>query len=550
MKKIIFDWLLSLLVFSCAVSTSAQTLSSEESPKYEIRAVWLTTIGGIDWPRSHSINVQKAELCDMLDRLKEAGINTIFLQTRVRGTVIYPSAFEPWDDCITGRAGKAPGYDPLEFAIEECHKRGLQLHAWVVTIPIGKWKKQGCVQLNKKHPQMVKRIGEDGYMNPESPKTAEYLAKICKEIVDNYDVDGIHLDYIRYPETWKIKVPKSKGRANITQIVRAIHKEIKSSKPWVMLSCSPIGKHDDLTRYRSNGWNARTTVCQDAQQWLKEGIMDALFPMMYFRDNHFYPFAIDWQEHSYGRIVVPGLGIYFLDPREGRWTSDVVTRQMNVIRELGMGHCFFRVKYLLDNVKGVYDWTKDFNKFPALIPPMNWLSRKLPDQPVLKGISNEGVLSWTDVPINPQNRLVYNVYASEQYPVDVTKSENLIATRLTENSLMIDIKHPVNYAITAQDRYGNESRATQICLHEPHGAPQSSSTMIPIVDQYLSLPSKPSTLNADFIVIETLARQTVTVCPYKKQINTSMLNEGIYQWRTLDKKGVTHRMGFFSIKRH
>jgi uncharacterized lipoprotein YddW (UPF0748 family) len=135
----------------------------------------------------------------MLDRLKEAGINTVFLQTRVRGTVIYPSAFEPWDDCITGRAGKAPGYDPLEFAIEECHKRGLQLHAWVVTIPIGKWKKLGCAQLNKKHPNMVKRIGEDGYMNPESPKTAEYLAKICKEIVDNYDVDGIHLDYIRYP---------------------------------------------------------------------------------------------------------------------------------------------------------------------------------------------------------------------------------------------------------------------------------------------------------------------------------------------------------------
>jgi hypothetical protein len=215
-----------------------------------------------------------------------------------------------------------------------------------------------------------------------------------------------------------------------------------------------------------------------------------------------------------------------------------------------MGHCFFRVKFLLDNVKGVYDWTKDFNKFPALIPPMNWLSRKLPDQPVLKGISNEGVLSWTDVPINPQNRLVYNVYASEQYPVDITKSENLIATRLTESSLIIDLKHPVNYAVTAQDRYGNESRAAQIRLHEPHRTPQSSSTMIPIVDQHLSLPSKPSTLNADFIVIETLAGQAVTVCPYRKQINTSMLNEGIYQWRTLDKKGVTHRMGYFSIKRN
>ena len=397
---------------------------------------------------------------------------------------------------------------------------------------------------------MVKRIGEDGYMNPESPKTADYLSKICKEIVDNYDVDGIHLDYIRYPETWKIKIPKSQGRVNITHIVRAIHKEIKSSKPWVMLSCSPIGKHDDLTRYRSNGWNARTAVCQDAQQWLKEGIMDALFPMMYFRDNHFYPFAIDWQEHSYGRIVVPGLGIYFLDPREGRWTSDVVTRQMNVIRELGMGHCFFRVKFLLDNVKGIYDWTKNFNQFPALIPPMTWLSQKRPDRPIINEISKEGVLSWTDNPIDPQNRLVFNVYASEQYPVDISKSENLIAARLTESNLMIDLKHPVNYAVTAQDRYGNESRAAQIRLHENNGSSQTSSIVIPIVDQYYTLPPKPSTLNADFIIIETLAGQTVTVCPYRKQINTSMLNEGIYQWRTLGKKGITHRMGYFSIKRH
>ena len=131
MKKIISGWLLSILISSYAFSTSAQALSREESPKYEIRAVWLTTIGGIDWPRSHSKDVQKAELCDMLDRLKEAGINTIFLQTRIRGTVIYPSVFEPWDDCLTGKAGKSPGYDPLEFAIEECHKRGLQLHAWV-----------------------------------------------------------------------------------------------------------------------------------------------------------------------------------------------------------------------------------------------------------------------------------------------------------------------------------------------------------------------------------------------------------------------------------
>ena len=98
-----------------------------------------------------------------------------------------------------------------------------------------------------------------------------------------------------------------------------------------MLSCAPIGKHDDLTRYSSNGWNARKRVFQDVQQWMKDGIMDAIFPMMYFRDNHFFPFALDWNEHSYGKFVVPGLGIYFLDPKEGKWVITDVERQMKMI---------------------------------------------------------------------------------------------------------------------------------------------------------------------------------------------------------------------------
>lgn len=106
------------------------------------------------------------------------------------------------------------------------------------------------------------------------------------------------------------------------------------------MSCSPVGKYDDLSRYRSFGWNAYTKVCQDAQGWLKSGLMDELFPMMYFKNEHFYPFAIDWQEQSHGKIVVPGLGIYFLDPKEGKWNINDVTAEMYHIRNLGMGYAF------------------------------------------------------------------------------------------------------------------------------------------------------------------------------------------------------------------
>lgn len=108
---------------------------------------------------------------------------------------------------------------------------------------------------------------------------------------------------------------------NITSIVRNIHDKVKRLKPWVKMSCSPIGKFDDLSRYWSHGWNAYTKVCQDAQGWLRDGLMDELFPMMYFRNDQFFPFAIDWAEQSHGKIVAPGLGIYFLDPKEGNGTS-------------------------------------------------------------------------------------------------------------------------------------------------------------------------------------------------------------------------------------
>jgi uncharacterized lipoprotein YddW (UPF0748 family) len=191
-----------LLLLALTVNMQAQT------PKYEVRAVWLTTIGGLDWPRIKandpaSRERQKEELVHILDNYKHANINTVIFQTRVRAALLYPSKIEPWELSLTGVAGKDPGYDPLAFCIEECHKRGMELHAWVVTIPVGKWNTYGCQQLRKRYGTLIRKIGDEGYMNPESSTTANYIADICEEITRKYDIDGIHLDYIRYPETWR-----------------------------------------------------------------------------------------------------------------------------------------------------------------------------------------------------------------------------------------------------------------------------------------------------------------------------------------------------------
>lgn len=559
-------------------------------PKHEVRAVWLTTIGGIDWPHSYSqsplsAKKQQAELCRILDELQQAKINTVLIQTRIRATTIYPSDMEPWDGCLSGFPGKTPGYDALQFAIDECHKRGMELHAWVVTIPVGKWDALGCKTLRQKMPRLIKKIGADGYMNPEDSRTGDYLARMCGEIASRYNIDGIHLDYIRYPETWKIKVSREQGRKYITSIVRKIHDAVKQAKPWIKMSCSPVGKYDDLSRYWSHGWNANTTVCQDAQGWLKEGLMDELFPMMYFRGDNFYPFAIDWQEQSHGKTIAPGLGIYFLDPKEGKWKIDDVTPEMYHTRNTGMGYCFFRNKFLLDNKQGILDFTRQFNEYPSLVPPMTWASQQQPQQPQTISIEQEGAyvrLHWNNptaytdgTPI--QTPYIYNnVYASRKYPVDVSDARNLISARHLGNELLLrgdglSLSHDglslsydglsqrgdegetqLYFAVTSMDGYGNESAATQqgSSLGDPNKGKQGAAKVLYCDNQSLHLPHIAKKVDGDDFWIETL--QDCVVMRTKSnhnRIDISHLADGAYRLVSINQRGVKHTIGTFYKKK-
>lgn len=560
------------LLLGLFLSAKAQSfVYNDQAPKYEVRAVWLTTIGGIDWPHSysqspHSAEKQKQELRQILDRLQQAKINTVLIQTRLRGTMIYPSDIEPWDGCLSGFPGKSPGYDALQFAIDECHKRGMELHAWVVTIPVGKWNALGCKSLRQKYPTLIKKIGADGYMNPEDSRTGDYLAHICQEITHRYNVDGIHLDYIRYPETWNIRVSREQGRRYITSIVEKIHRAVKAEKPWVKMSCSPVGKYDDLSRYWSHGWNANTKVCQNAQGWLRDGLMDELFPMMYFRGEQFYPFAIDWQEQSHGKIVVPGLGIYFLDPKEGKWNIDDVTAEMQHTRNLGMGYAFFRNKFLLDNRQGILDFTDRFNAYPSLIPPMTWASKHTPAQPQQLKVTETGgktriswnnTYSYTDGSRIQTPYIYNNLYASHTYPVDVTDARNLIAARHMGNSITLDgemgtaDENPLYFAVTASDGYGIESQATQEFQADAQRNRNhyGAAKMLACDGKKVNLGETGKNLETRVVLVETL--QEVVAAQFyttDNQVNISRLKPGIYRLQSLDKRGIRHTLGTFVKK--
>ena len=558
--KIVSQVLLTIVVlcgtFTCTSAQVSLSATPNIPSKHEVRAVWLTTIGGLDWPHTYaqserSAARQKQELLAILDKLQHAGINTILFQTRIRATMVYPSSIEPWDGCLSGFPGKNPGYDALAFAIDECHKRGMELHAWVVTIPVGKWNGPGCSALRKAHPELLRRIGQEGYMNPETPGTADYLSHICAEITRNYDVDGIHLDYIRYPETWKITVSKDQGRQFITRIVKQIHDAVKQAKPWVKMSCSPIGKHDDLSRYWSHGWNAYSTVCQEAQNWLKDGLMDELFPMMYFRDNNFFPFAIDWKEQSHGKIVVPGLGIYFMHPKEKDWDLASITREMEVSRQYGMGHAFFRCKFFTDNLKGIYDFAANtFNTYPTLIPPMTWKAKSCPKQPSQLTVTRKDSttdIAWSGaVNTNDSPYLIYNIYASRQYPVDTRDPRNLIAARYTHNSISMKPVEGMYFAVSALDRYGNESQALQQAYTD---CPQSSTRIVRTDGKKLQLDSLVVDGEAEYLVFESLAGNMVSTAKLASSVDISQIPDGVYTLRSINKRGIQHRLAMVIIKR-
>lgn len=556
------------ILFHLAVASYGQSFYAvNPNPKYEVRAVWLTTIGGIDWPHSYaqserSAEKQKEELRAILDRLQKANINTILLQTRIRATTIYPSQYEPWDGCLSGFPGKSPGYDALQFAIDECHKRGMEVHAWVVTIPVGKWNSYGCRQLRKRFPRLIKRIDQDGYMDPEATQTGCYLTEMCREIVQRYDVDGIHLDYIRYPETWKFRIGKDQARGNITRIVEKIHQAVKKEKPWVKMSCSPIGKFDDLSRYWSHGWNAYTKVAQDAQAWLKDGLMDELFPMMYFRGDQFFPFAIDWKEHSYGKIIAPGLGIYFLDPKEGKWNISDITSELYHLRNIGEGHAFFRNKFLLDNHQGVYDFvTAHFNRYPALVPPMTWESNKRPQQPVTLRIEeNEGTttlrwdnsLQYEDGTAIKTPSIYNNVYASKEYPVDVHDARNLILTRTTRRQLTTRTGNtPTYYAVTTTDGFGNESRAKQLnqTAVVKTTTRYGKACRLTTTGESIILPSSIHETDCQYIIVKNMQEQAVYITkPQNREINIKKIKDGIYTLNCVNYKNIEHTLGTFIKK--
>ena len=455
-------------------------------PKLEIRAVWLTTNYGLDWPskpfqNERDIEQQKKELAQILDRLQETRINLVFLQTRIRGDVIYPSQIEPRSEFIKSIYATAD-YDPLQYAIEACRQRGIECHAWFVVYPLGTETKNKRLSwtfamLNRKH--LVKTFKKKLYLDPGNPETNTYILSLIKEIVTNYDIDGIHLDYIRYPEN-SARFPDNDTyqfygygkdrddwrRENINHLVYAIYDTVKSLKPWVQVSSSVVGMYKEIQGENQQHWTAYYSVFQDPVDWLAKEKHDFIVPMTYYSGVLFYPFVRDWVSRSNNRYVVPGLGAFQMDQNESRWDASVLYDQVNFSREAKtQGNAFFRTAHLLNNSTGfAKELRSRFYATPALLPPLTWLNDMAPDAPAslsAYGIGSFLHLKWDKAPDKDNQPVFYNLYRSETFPVDTQQAENLIAVRLEDNFYQLPVDNRIEsgyyYVVTGFDRYHNES---------------------------------------------------------------------------------------------
>ncbi len=566
--------LLSLAILSTYASLaqgvhgSERAFNLEQLPKREIRAVWLTVLQSLDWPKTYAksaatISEQKDELIRTLDRYAEANINTVLLQTRVRASSIYPSAYEPWTPSLTGREDGNPGYDPLQFAIEQCHKRGMELHAWTVALPAGDWNSLGCKRLRQRGLKM-RKLGAYGYLDPSDEKVVDYIVKVCTEIVEKYDIDGLNFDYLRYPEDWPKPTYKNGDTPNqrrqyLNHLVKEIHDAVKAIKPWVRISCSPIGKYADLPRYSTHNWNARDRVYQDAQYWLRMGWMDQLYPMQYFRGESYYPYVADWMEHSYGNAIASGLGTWFLDPKEGRWTLSDISREMEVSRQWGMGHAHFRSKFLLENHRGIFDFEKQFSPYPALTPTMKQQRVAKVNAPTQLKVT-DGVISWQGA------APYYNIYVSDQAPVDIHNPKNLLLPRYAYQSLNTNVQPNIlkgwpYVAVTAMDRYGNESAPISNVQSLPAAQPTSSlpsNIYLPNDNQYVDITQAVSALGSmdiNYYAIQSLEGNRVRsyLQPIRDKDGTlrlfiGVLPNGVY-WVTAHNKRSKkfYRVGSFEM---
>jgi uncharacterized lipoprotein YddW (UPF0748 family) len=355
-------------------------LAGAQGSTSEFRGAWVATVYNLDWPSKAGLpaETQKAELLALLDRAAELHLNAILLQVRPASDALYNSSEEPWSQFLSGTAGVSPGYDPLAFAIEEAHKRRLELHAWVnpFRAAVRASDRLPPNHVARKHPEWVRRFGNQLWVDPGEPAARKYVIGVITDLVRHYQIDGLHLDDYFYPYplrpgestfpddvTWQ-RYGHDSGlsradwrRENINDFVRTMYRTVKALRPHVRVGISPFGIwRPGVPPTIRAGLDAYAQLFADSRKWLAEGWVDYLAPQLYWGieppEQSFPVLLAWWRAQSRDRTVWPGIATERIGTK---CPASEIIRQIELTREntSSPGHIHWSMKALLRNHGGI-----------------------------------------------------------------------------------------------------------------------------------------------------------------------------------------------------
>ena len=502
---------LTVLLFISLLYTAsfAQTPVSAEiktEPKREFRGVWVATVVNLDWPQNArgTAESQKRDLTEQLNAHQQAGINAIMFQVRPAADAFYAKSREPWSKYLTGKQGLAPGYDPLEFAVAEAHKRGMELHAWFNPYRAtfdNKFYTLAPDHITRTKPEWFFVYGGIKLFNPGLPEVREYIVQVILDVVKNYDVDGIHMDDYFYPyplDGQRINDAdafaeygggfdniKDWRRSNVDTLIKMLGDSIHRYKPNMKFGISPFGiwanKAQNIEGSETAGGSSYYENFADSRQWAQKGWIDYINPQIYWHIGYrlaaFDKLLDWWSNNTYNRHLYIGQGPYrYYEPRSPAYKNpSEIPNQIRLLRNNPrvQGSVFFRSQTLVANANHLTDSLKrDFYRYPALPPQMLWLDSVPPNAPqnfIGKYEGKSGVMLKWQAPVLAADSepvygyVIYRFEGSEKF--DLGDPKNILHIQYDTTSIFQDTNvergKSYFYVVTAIDRLKNESERSQ-----------------------------------------------------------------------------------------
>lgn len=422
-RTLLWSALFGLFLGSAFFAATPSSLAKPPPIPREFRAAWVPTVANMNWPSKAGLPVeeQQAEMVRLLDVAASLHLNAIILQVRSVADAMYSSQLEPWSEYLTGEMGKPPdpAYDPLAFAIQEAHARGIELHAWFNPFRAGYKSAKSAASadhIRRTHPQLVHEYGGHQWLDPGEPYVVAHVLTVIADVVKRYDIDGVHLDDYFYPypvkdengkripfpdaESWKNRPESERGltrddwrRSNVDNFVKQFYQRVKKQKRWVKVGISPFGIWRPGYPDSVVGLDAYSALYADARRWQQEGWVDYLSPQLYWKidsDGQSYPKLLQWwhEQNIKGRHLWPGnyasrLG-FEGTKADDRWDKRELLDQIVLTREHpgATGNVHFSMKTFTLNYADINACLAKLYDGPALIPACPWLGDEKPQAPV------------------------------------------------------------------------------------------------------------------------------------------------------------------------